>query len=187
MLFLFSFFFTFFIPPELICANILWKHCKTWHEEFFLYTNYFYAFWLQQNTRLTKIALLWDFGYELLPHFMYQIWAKQSLHATNLKHCGPFILSLQNRENICFLQSRKVHFFIFLFFSTNNMKKIHNFDFCCINRTNSARENNFRFAKSFYFHLVIFVLWAFLRYSSTQIIFFSKIKLLRKLLLFSKY
>ena len=83
----FFFFSTFFIPPELICTNILWKHCKTWREEFLLYTKCFqFAFWLLQNTRLANISLLWDF--KLITYFIYQIWVKQSLYATNLKHCG---------------------------------------------------------------------------------------------------
>ena len=78
-----------------------------------------------------KIALLWDL--RLIPYFMYQIWAKQSLHVTNLKHCGVFILYLQNRENICFSQSIKLHFLHFNFSAQTIWNKIHKFEVRCIN------------------------------------------------------
>ena len=119
---------TFFIPPKLIsCENI----AKLDTRNFFLQTNCFFAFWLLKNTRLAKIALLWDF--RLISYFMYKIWAKQSLHVINLKQCWPFILSLQNRENIFYCKAENSIFSHFYFSAQTIWKKIHKFEVCCIN------------------------------------------------------
>ena len=83
-----------------------------------------------QNIRFVNIAVLWNLRF--ISYFMYQILAWQSLLGTNQKLSRFSIFSWHSSQNTCFLQSRKLHFFTFLFFYTINLIKIHKSEVCSL-------------------------------------------------------
>lgn len=96
------------------------------YQEIFYYTNYFLLFDYCKNTRLVKVALLWDF--RLFSYFMYQILMSQAIPLCNKPKTFRIIYFVFAKQGkYLFFSKQKTPFFTFLFFYTSNLKKVPQF------------------------------------------------------------